>query len=158
VGDDLGIGLGDEGVAFFRQLTLQFQVVFDDAVMHHHDAPGAVPMGMGVFFGWPAMRRPAGVADAIGAVQRMLPDHLFQVAQLARRAAQFQPMSRGPHGDAGRVISPVLQPSQAFKNDRDYVFRADISHDSTHRFIVLYGRRNGLSGPGPILLILRGDR
>ena len=95
MGDDLGIGLGDEGVAFFRQLTLQFQVVFDDAVMHHHDAPGAVAVGMGVLFGRPAMGGPTGVADAVGALQRVLPDHLFQVAQLTRRAAQFQPVSRG---------------------------------------------------------------
>ena len=139
VGDDLGIGFGDEGVAFLRQLALQFQVVFDDAVMHHHDAPGAVSMRMGVLFGWPAMGRPTGVANAVGAVQRVLPDHFFQVAQLPGRPAQFEPMSRGPHSDTGGVISAVFQPPQAFQNDRDYVLRADISHDSAHR-LLLYGR------------------
>ena len=56
--DDFRIRLGDKSVAFFRQLTLQFQVVFDDAVMHHHDAPGAVPVGMGVLFRGPAMGGP----------------------------------------------------------------------------------------------------
>ena len=70
VGDDLGIGLGDESVALRRQLALQRQVIFDDAVMHDHNAPGAVAMRMRVLLGGPAVRRPARVADAVRPVHR----------------------------------------------------------------------------------------
>ena len=120
------------------QFTLQFQVVFDDAVMHHHDAPGAIPVGMGIFFGRPAVGCPAGMADAVGAVQRVLPDHFFQVAQLARGAAQLEWVSRAAYRDTGRVVAPVFQPPQAFNDDGDDILGANISHDSTHR-ILLYG-------------------
>src|SRR5271168_2324771 len=106
--------------------------------MHHHDPAGAISVRMGVLFGWPAVRGPAGVADAIGAMQRMLPDHLFQVAQFPWSAAQFQPMSGGPYSNTGRVVSAILQPSQAFKNDRDDVLRTDITHNSAHSPL-LYG-------------------
>ena len=150
MGDDLGIGFGHEGVTLTRQLAFQFQVVFDDAVMHYHDAPGAVAMWMGILFGRPAVRCPPGVANAVGALERMLPDHLFQVTQLTRGPAQFQPMSRIPYCDTGRVVAAVFEPPQAFQNDRDNILRADISHDSTHRLL--------LYGPSPVRLILRGDR
>ena len=72
VGDDLGVGLGDELVALGGEFALQVEVVFDDAVVDDDDAAGAVAMGMGVLFGGPAVRGPAGVADAEGAVEGML--------------------------------------------------------------------------------------
>jgi hypothetical protein len=51
VRNDLGVRFGDEAVPFSRQFLLQFQVVLDDAVVHHHDAAAAVAMGMRVLFG-----------------------------------------------------------------------------------------------------------
>ncbi len=132
VSDHFRICLGDKYVTFFHQLALQIQVIFDDAVMHHHDPAGAVSMGMSILFGWPPMGGPARVPDAVRALQRMLPDHFFQVAQLSRRAAQFKPVPGGSYGDTGRVISAVFQPPQAFQDDRDDIFRADISYDSAH--------------------------
>jgi len=45
VGDDFGVGLGDELVAFFNELALEVEVVFDDAVVDDDDAAGAVAVG-----------------------------------------------------------------------------------------------------------------
>ena len=69
--DDLGVGLGLELVALALQLALQLEVVLDDAVVHHDDRAGAVAMRMRVLFGGPAVRRPARVADAVDAVERL---------------------------------------------------------------------------------------
>ena len=49
------------------QLVLQLQIVFDNAVVHHHDAARAVAMRMGILFRGPAMRGPARMANAEGA-------------------------------------------------------------------------------------------
>ena len=70
VGDDFGVGLGGELVAFLDELLLQGEVVFDDAVVHDDDLAGAVAMGVRVLFGGAAVGGPAGVTDAVGAVER----------------------------------------------------------------------------------------
>ncbi len=92
VRDDLGIGLGLVGVAFFAQLLLQREVVLDDAVVDDHDGSAAVAMRVRVLLARAPVRCPAGVADAVGAVDVVVADHLFQVAQLAFGAANLQPI------------------------------------------------------------------
>ena len=69
--DDLGVGLGDEGVPFALQLLLQIEVVLDDAVVDDDDAAGAVAVRVRVLFGRPAVRGPARVADAVLAFERI---------------------------------------------------------------------------------------
>ena len=71
VRDDLGVGLGDERVPFRLQLALQIEVVLDDPVVDDDDAAGAVAVRMRVLFGRPAVRRPARVADAVVALERI---------------------------------------------------------------------------------------
>ena len=71
VGDDFGVGLGDELVAFGDQLLLQREVVFDDAVVDDDELAGAVAVGVCVLFRGAAVSGPAGVADAVGAVERL---------------------------------------------------------------------------------------
>ena len=90
MGDDLGVCLGDELVALRDEFALQLEVVFDDAVVDDHDAAGAVAMGMGILFRGAAVRGPARVADAEGAIERMLAQHFFKIDQLALRAADLQ--------------------------------------------------------------------
>src|SRR3981081_1705250 len=69
VRNDFRIGLGGELVSFGDQLLLEREIVLDDAVVHDHDSARAVAMRMGVLFGGTAMRGPAGVSDAVGAVE-----------------------------------------------------------------------------------------
>ena len=137
VGDDLGIGFGDELVALGGELALEFEVVFDDAVVDDDDAAGAVAMGMGVFFGGTAVRGPAGVADAESAVEGMFAQHFFEVAQLAGGAADFEQRGVGSaDGDAGRVIAAVFETAQAFNDDWNNFLTADITDDSAHEWIL----------------------
>jgi len=89
VSDDFGVSLGGELVAFVDQFFLQTEIVFDDAVMYDDDFAAAVAMRMSVFFRGTPVRGPAGVADAIAAVQRFEADGFFQVAQLAFRTAHL---------------------------------------------------------------------
>ncbi len=90
VGDDFGIGFGDELVALRGEFALEVEVVFDDAVVDDDDAAGAVAMGMGILFRGAAVGGPAGVADAEGAVEGMIAQDLFKVAELAGGAADFE--------------------------------------------------------------------
>ncbi len=94
VRDDLGIGFRAELVAFVDQLLLQADVVLDDAVVHHDNLAGAVAMGMSILFRGTSVRGPAGVADAVGAVERIKADDFFQVAQLAFGASHLQASRR----------------------------------------------------------------
>ena len=71
------------------QLVLQLEVVLDDAVVDDDDAAGAVAVRVRVLLGGPAVRGPAGVADAVDAVDRLDPDRVFEVRQLAGRAPQL---------------------------------------------------------------------
>ena len=117
VGDDFGIGFGDELVALFFQLALELDVIFHDAVMDDDDLAGAVAMRMRVFFGGTAVRGPARMADAVRALHGRLPDDLFEIVQFARGAADLHLAVVSDHGDAGRVIAAIFQPPQAVEDE-----------------------------------------
>ena len=133
MGDDLGIGFGAELVAFFDELALQGEIVLDNAVMHDHDAAGAVAMGMSILFAGAAVRGPAGVANAIGAVEGLCADDFLQVPQLAFRAADLESVAVAGYGDSGGIVSAIFQPSQAINDDRDDLLFANVADDATHK-------------------------
>src|SRR5260370_3746449 len=87
MGDDLCVRFGDELVALILKLLFERQIVFDDAVVHDHDLSAAIAMGMSVFLGWTAVRRPTCVADAVCALDRAHADGVFEGPQLAGGAA-----------------------------------------------------------------------
>jgi hypothetical protein len=69
-----------------------------------------------------------------------MPQNLFQVSQLARSAAHLESRAGGAaHGDARRVVATVFQPPQPFNNDRNYLFRTDITDNSAHAMILSDG-------------------
>src|SRR4029077_6918877 len=132
VSNDFGIGLRGELMTFFDELFLQAEVILDDAIVYDDDLAGAVAMRMSVFFRGAPVSSPSGVANAIAAVERFEADDLFQVAQLAFGAANLQLVPIAGNGDSSRIVSAVFETSQAFDNDRNYFFLADISDDATH--------------------------
>ena len=95
VGDDFGVGFGDELVALGGELGFEGEVVFDDAVVDDDEGAGAVAVGVGVLFGGAAVGGPAGVADAEGAVDGVVGDDGFEVAELAGGAAELHECRRG---------------------------------------------------------------
>src|SRR5271165_5338520 len=113
VRDDLGVGFRRELVAFFDQLLFEREVVFDNAVVDNDDLAGAVAMRVRILFRGTAVRCPAGVADAIGAVERLVPDDFLEIAQLAFGAANLEPLAIAGDGDAGRIVAAVLQLAEA---------------------------------------------
>ena len=66
----LGVGVGLELVALGGEHLLQLAEILDDAVVHHRDALAHVRVGVGL--GGAAVRRPARVADADMALQRLI--------------------------------------------------------------------------------------
>jgi len=89
VGDDLGVGLGDEGVAFGGELLLEGEVVFDDAVVDDDEGAGAVAVRVGVLFGRASVGGPPRVPDAEGTSDGVVGDDGFEVTQLAGSAAEL---------------------------------------------------------------------
>ena len=87
VRDHLGVRLGHEHVARGLQPRLQGEVVLDDAVVDHDDAPGGVLVGVGVLLGGPAVGRPARVADAVVAGERLLLEALLRGSGACPRRA-----------------------------------------------------------------------
>ncbi len=101
---------------------LSCEVVFDDAVVHDDEGSGAVAVGVGVLFGGAAVGGPAGVADAVGAVDGRGGDDGFEVAELAGRAAELEGVGGfggAADGDAGGVVAAVLEAAKTFNDDGD---------------------------------------
>ena len=113
VDQHLGVRLRAESVAFGRKVRLDFQVVFNDAVVHHGQGPIVGAVGVGVAFGGHAVGGPAGVAHGAGGR-----GDAFFVGQFFFQRSQF---ARGPHhvqralaqkGHTGGIIAAVFQTAQ----------------------------------------------
>ena len=129
--DDFGIGFGDELVSLFLKLPLQIEVVLDDAVVDHNDAPGTVTVRMGVLLCWTAVRGPSRVADAVLAVERAVSDDLLEPRQLAGTAPQLdRAITHDRH--AGRIVAAVFEPPKPVDQNRHDLPRADVTNDSAH--------------------------
>src|ERR1700730_19102271 len=70
VRDDLGVGFGDELMAFALEPLFQLEIILDNAVVDDNNLTGAIAVRVGVFLGGAAVGGPAGVADSIGAFDR----------------------------------------------------------------------------------------
>ncbi len=132
VGDDFGVGLGDEVVAFELELVFEGEVVFDDAVVDDDDVAGAVAMGMGVLLRGAAVGGPAGVADAVGAIDGADADGLFEVAQFAGGAADAERVVGAEHGDARRIVAAIFKAAEAVEDDGHRFAIADVANNAAH--------------------------
>ena len=139
VGDDFGVGFSHEPVTLRDQFALQCQVILNNAVVHHHDAPGAISVGVGILLGGTAMGGPPRMADAERAFEGMVAQHFFQVVQLARGPRHRELIaSRAADGDSGRIIAAVFEAPQPLDNDRNDFLRADIANNAAHTMILRY--------------------
>ena len=129
VRDDLGVGIGGELGALFFQLAAQLGEIFDDAVVHDRELFGGVRMG--VVLGRPAMRRPAGVADADGAVERLAQEPGFEVFQLALGAPAHE-LAGFERGDARGIIAAIFEALERVDQLRRRRLLADHSDDAAH--------------------------
>src|SRR5947209_7231966 len=130
--DDFRVGLGDEVMIRAAQAVFELKIVFDDAVVDDDDASGTVAVRVRVLFRWPPVRRPARVADAICAVERLQPYGLFEIAELALGAAYVEMVRLVNDRDACGVVAAILQLPQPVEDDRDDLFVSDVSDYPTH--------------------------
>jgi len=126
---DLRVGLGDEAMAAVGETRLEREVVLDDAVVDHHDAPRAVWWGW-AFSSWrPWWRHRVWPTPHSPAAARRR--GRGQVAQLARGAPPVQACRPGrPRSPPSR--SRVLQAPQAVQDHRDRVPAAHVPDDAAH--------------------------
>ena len=105
-------------------------MVLDDAVVHHRDRAGLV--GVGVADGGAAVGRPAGVADAGVAADRVLDQEVGEGDELAYGAAARE-VAVLQRGDAGAVVAAVLQPLQRLEDERGHLVVAQDRDDAAHQ-------------------------
>ena len=72
-----------------EQLSLKFQVVFDDPVVHHRHPVVAVRLRMGIGVGRPPVGRPTGVAQPGGAQERVRAGWRTKAPHFADRLAKL---------------------------------------------------------------------
>ena len=131
--DDFRIRFCSELVTFLLELFFELEIVFDDPVVHHDNLSGAIAMRMSIFFGGAAVRGPACVADAVGALDGRLGNGFFEVAELSGGAANFQ-FARAVHdSDACGVVAAILELAKTLDNYRNDFFRAYVSENPAHR-------------------------
>src|SRR5262249_20230120 len=130
--DYLGVGLGAELSTLGSEFRAQLGEVLDNPVVHHRDTVGRVRMRVNLV--GPTMRRPAGVADADRAVQRLALEAALQVLQLALGAlARQHAMLEGRH--AGGVVAAIFEPLEGVDQVTGYRFGPQDSDDSTHEML-----------------------
>ena len=100
--------------------------------MHDDYAAGAVAMRVSIFFGGTTVRGPTRVTDTVSAVERLLSQSLFEVAQFSCGATNFELMILVDNGDARRIIATVFKFAQAVDYQRHHLFVSHVSDYSTH--------------------------
>jgi hypothetical protein len=78
------------------------------------------------------MCRPAGVSDSQVAFDRAVAQRILEHPNLADRTHPAQVAGAVQYGDAGGVVTPVLEASQAFDQDGNDVAIRDRADDSAH--------------------------
>src|SRR5271157_2605699 len=133
VRDDLGVGLSGKPMTFRDQVLLQAEVVLDNPVVYDHNSARTVAVRMGIFFGGASVGGPARVPDTIGTVERLQPDGLLQIAQLALGPAHLKSVRATGYRDSRRIVAAILQPPQSLEDDGNDTLLTDIADDATHR-------------------------
>ncbi len=132
VGRHLSVGFGDEMLALLDQHLFELEIVFHNAVVHHGDFAGIGQMGVAVDIRGCAVGGPAGVADALAALNGPAAvNHAAEIGQPALGLGHLEAVFC-EHTDAGGVIASVLQLFQSFQQDGRSLTIAEISYNSTH--------------------------
>ena len=132
VGDRLGVGLGGQRVAARLEAVAQLAEVLDDPVVDDRDLAGAVLVRMGIEVVGPAVGRPARVGEADRGVGRPVGDRRLQVGELAGPLLDEEIAGVVDERDAGRVVAAVLEPPQAFDEDRARLPGTGVTNDAAH--------------------------
>ncbi len=139
--DHLGVGVAAKFIALLLERLPQFKEVLDDAVLHHNQFTVCAAVGMGVALTGRAMGRPARMAHADVAQQRVCGQTIGKVDEFAGLAAYLNGAIVIDHGQAGRVIASIFELSQTVEDDGFSRTIANISYDSTHGIVAPLRKR-----------------
>ena len=130
--DGLGVRFAPEHIAVRDQLLPQGQIVLNDPVVHDGKAPVIGQMGVGVDVRRRAVGRPARVPDAGAAGDgRAVICLLTEPGDAPAHFFDPNPVVVH-HGDARRVIAPILELLQTLQQDRSGTLFSGKSNDSAH--------------------------
>ncbi len=134
MGEHLGVGVGREQVAAVAEPGRQLAPVLDDPVVDDGHPAAAVEVGVGVLLGRVTVGGPAGVADPGRHPGGGVLDDLAEVLERAGPRGRAGPVEVAAvvEGDAGRVVSPVLEPLQAVEQEIEDAVVTRGSDDAAH--------------------------
>ena len=144
VGDDLGVGFRGEVVAAIQEVLLKLEIVLDDAVVDDGEVLVAAGVGMAVGVGGVAVGGPAGVSQAGIALGNLHQGIGGEAHHLADGLAELEVAVFVADGDAGAIVSAVLQPLQPLKDNRPGGLSAYVSDYAAHGPSLDYQRLPGL--------------
>ena len=121
-----------KSMAFLFELRAERQIIFDDAVVHKHQAPACVEMRMSVLVGHAAMSSPARMTDTEMAVRRICRDDLGQIGDASDGLSHFD-ASAVERGDACGIVAAIFETPQAIEQDRNCLCPADVTNNAAHR-------------------------
>ena len=130
----LGIGIGGEFLAERTEFLAQFLEILDDAVVDDGDLVGR--MRVRVVLGRPPMGRPARMADADRAGERLLLQDGAEIAELSFRAAAVDPAIL-QRRDAGGIVAAIFEALQAVEQQGSHFRLADDADDAAHARVLL---------------------
>ncbi len=126
---DLGVGVGGEGIAQPDQPGTDALVVLHDTVVHQRQSVAA-DVRVGIALGGRAVRGPARMCDAKPPFDMGLHCHVRERCHATYAAQAVQ--AAVDHGQAGRVVAPVLELAQPLEQDGDNVTVGNGCDDSAH--------------------------
>src|SRR6266581_1344602 len=94
-------------------------------------------MRMRILLGGAAMSGPARMSNAVGAVQRLETDGLFEIAQLAFSAPHLQAIAVSGYRNSGGVIPPIFQPTKAIEDNGNDPLFAYVPNYAAHGLLPL---------------------
>ena len=148
MGEHFGVGVRLEHVTACFQPRLERRGVLDDAVVHDRDLAVLARMRMRIRHRRRAVRRPPGMGNAHRAQRGIVGDHRFESSDLARGTSGFQTFAVHD-GDARRVIPPVLEALEPFKQHRSRDPITNVADDSAHGRSRSRVIRGPTTAPGP---------
>jgi len=126
---DFSVGLRRKHAALGFQPFTQAAEIFDNAIMHQRQRLRRVRVGIGRR--GRAMRGPARMGNAGGAMGRIGGQFLHQPDQLARRAAAHQ-FAAMHDAHARGIIAAIFHPAQTIDQTIRHIFLADDADNAAH--------------------------
>ena len=128
--DGFGVRLARENMTLGHELLAQLAKILDDAIVDDGDLLGRVRMR--VVLGRAAMRRPARVADANMALERMGGELFLEIAQLAA-GAHARELAALERRNPGGIIAAIFKTAQRFQDVARHRLATQNSNDAAHK-------------------------